>query len=296
MHWRAPWLDATKEILALAGADITCLSISYYAIAELRLGFLPYTDKGAIVIILSWLLFSYGIGRYSWTDDQWTTVNSVRRFIGTLATGLVVLAIFVGHSWLFQIVDAQTRFRGFLLPLLSLASALSWVAGELIQANLLKKKKWIAIGNANEIETLQKEISMETTSIQDSIGLHKSEEWRIAVELARKGDGLVIGATIKDDKELEARLLDLRASGKSVKPIVNWCEKSLKRIPPELISTNWLVEAEGFAIRPGNMAWRIKRLFDILGSAILLVVTSPIIVIAAVLIWLDDRNPLLLFQ
>lgn len=291
MHWRAPWLREAREPGKMAVADAACILISYNLIGAAKLGYLPGLTKGSATISLAWIVMSYGLGRYTQSDDGKNAAKDFRDLTLIAIISLSIISLFVGHSWLYQIVDAQTRFRGFLLPLFMLASLLSFGSRRALQAKKKKTKQWLAIGTEEEIRVMKYELEIEHESVSKSISLHPSEDWRHINDILKSNDGLALGTTNNEDKELEATLLDIRSKGKSIAPIVNWCENNLSRIPPELVSAEWLVRAEGFSLRPGNVTWRIKRLLDVFGALLLLVVTSPIVIVAGMLIWLEDKQP-----
>ena len=57
-----------------------------------------------------------------------------------------------------------------------------------------------------------------------------------------------------------------------------------------------VVQAEGFQLQPGRLAWRVKRLGDVVAASILLVVTAPVLALAAAAVWLEDGGPVLYRQ
>ena len=71
----------------------------------------------------------------------------------------------------------------------------------------------------------------------------------------------------------------------------NWCEKNLQRIPlnylseKEYQSYDWIIDSESFE-------WRLKRFGDITISFILLIVSSPIILLSSILIKMEDKGPI----
>ena len=77
---------------------------------------------------------------------------------------------------------------------------------------------------------------------------------------------------------------------------MDWAERSLQRVPPELLSERWLLSAEGFSLQPGRWSWRVKRFFDVLGAISLLLISSPLVLIAGLAIWLEDRGPIFYSQ
>ena len=91
-------------------------------------------------------------------------------------------------------------------------------------------------------------------------------------------------------------MLQQRNLGQPVLELVDWCERHLQRVPPELLSSRWLLLAEGFRLRPGQAGWRLKRLGDLVVGGILLALASPVLLLAAALIKLEDGGPVLYSQ
>ena len=49
-------------------------------------------------------------------------------------------------------------------------------------------------------------------------------------------------------------------------------------------------------IKAGKISWRVKRLCDIIGALLLLLASSPIILIASLAIFIEDRGPIIFSQ
>jgi sugar transferase (PEP-CTERM system associated) len=92
----------------------------------------------------------------------------------------------------------------------------------------------------------------------------------------------------------EAFLRDCRLRGISVLDIVSFLERESGRVSVELAQPSWLIYSDGF--RASLVRMSVKRAFDILASATLLVVTAPISLLAAIAIYLEDRGPVLYSQ
>ncbi len=73
-------------------------------------------------------------------------------------------------------------------------------------------------------------------------------------------------------------------------------ERQLERIPPALLPEPWLSYLE----IPWNAMFspqrQLKRVSDVLLALFLLAVTSPLVILAATLIWLEDRGPIFYVQ
>jgi len=73
-------------------------------------------------------------------------------------------------------------------------------------------------------------------------------------------------------------------------------ERQLERLPPELLPDPWL----NYDDLPWNNLFslqrQLKRVADVLVAGVLLVLSSPLMLLAAVLIWLEDRGPVVYVQ
>ncbi len=90
---------------------------------------------------------------------------------------------------------------------------------------------------------------------------------------AHRIDCIVFSESRLEESEALRQVRQLRYQGFTCTPLINICEKHLHYVPLHLVSLNWLVYTEG-----GSRSLyfsKMKRLFDILTSSILLVILSP---------------------
>jgi len=87
-----------------------------------------------------------------------------------------------------------------------------------------------------------------------------------------------------------ADLLRIRTIGVHVNEISTFLERETGRVDLRSVNPSWLIFSDGFSSgrRLSSVA---KRLFDIAAAALLLLVTLPVILIAAVLVKLESRGP-----
>ena len=134
-----------QERLALLGLalwDLLSVAVSYNFIYWRRLGEWPFLAPGLSVLLLVWISSSYLLSRYSARPTLgWRNSIFLRL---TVVVGLV-LVVFVFHSWFFVVRDAGTRFRGFLIPLLSVASVLSIAGQMLVRRKAQKVLNWLIV-------------------------------------------------------------------------------------------------------------------------------------------------------
>ncbi len=89
-------------------------------------------------------------------------------------------------------------------------------------------------------------------------------------------------------------LLDCKLQGVRVVDMAAHFEKTLGQIRLDSVSAGWLIFGDGFS----QGLWRtvVKRLFDVVCALILLVIASPVILLAGVLILLESGGPVLYLQ
>ena len=297
MLWRAPWIKRRGALLGLAAWDVGSLYLSYNLTYLRRLGEWEGWSQGLLVITATWLSISYLAGRYSPAETKDKSYG-LTRFGETLLAACGVLVVFVSHSWIYQVVDAETRFRGFMIPLVGSAIALSTLGQTAALRLSSKKRKWLLVSNENECRVIRKELDNETPTTEEDYLIFNPAETveRFGAPPTTEASSIAVGNLETSNQDLIKNLLRLRESGEQIIPLLSWCEQELQRIPPELIKAEWLIQAEGFGLRPGSLNWRIKRLCDVCGASALLIITAPLLILGALLIWLEDRGPVFYCQ
>jgi exopolysaccharide biosynthesis polyprenyl glycosylphosphotransferase len=92
---------------------------------------------------------------------------------------------------------------------------------------------------------------------------------------------------------LEA-LLEFRLGGGTVEEAPHFSERTLGRLPAELLRPADLIFTDGFSLPVWKRA--AKRALSVAGALMLLVVTLPLVLLCALLVRLDSRGPLLYVQ
>ena len=90
-------------------------------------------------------------------------------------------------------------------------------------------------------------------------------------------------------------LFRLQLKGSLVLSRLAWCEVVLQRFPSELLSLEDILSGRFFVAR-GTFQARLKRIGDMVVSAALLIITSPVVLISGILIKLSDRGPVFYSQ
>ena len=245
-------------------------------------------------MVATWLSVSYLIGRYSPSEEE--EGNTGKYLSKVLIAASAVIAVFVGHTWAYTIVDAQTRFRGFLIPLMCSICSISMIGHGVMLSIARSRRKWILVAEEEERNVVLEEIELQRRRHESVLVTSAEQAVQAMNKTKRDATGLAVGNVGGSEGKGIECLLRLREKGECVIPLVSWCETELQRIPPELIRSEWLIQAEGFGLRPGSYSWRIKRLGDVIGALCLIALTAPVIVVAGLMVWLEDRGPVFYVQ
>jgi len=277
-------------LLALALADTGLLIVFYNLFFWQRFHQWVGITPSVAILILLWVGSSYLLGRYS-SPEQGQQDSKRKRLVTTAIVPLLVLTcVVVVVSWGLKVEDPRT-FRSFLLPLLGTVFAGS-ALGQIWITNWRQTgQRWLLVGDGEELDILRRELGSESHTHQllfcdgnDLEALNLPETDNI--------DAIAVSESARLDDVLLQDLLARRGSGSSICSLVVWAEQHLQRVPPELFSSRWLVQAEGFELQPGRWGWRLKRLGDLVVASGLLLLTAPLLLAAAALIRLEDGGPI----
>ncbi len=87
-----------------------------------------------------------------------------------------------------------------------------------------------------------------------------------------------------------ADLLRIKTTGVHVNDLSTFLERETGRVDLDTVNPSWLIFSDGFSAGQ-RLSGIAKRLFDIVASAALLVLTMPLILIGAILVKLDSKGP-----
>ncbi len=106
--------------------------------------------------------------------------------------------------------------------------------------------------------------------------------------LAKEVDEIVIAVDDRRQKLPIDELLDCRMSGIEVTDAIDFFEREMALIHLDLVQPGWLMYADGF--KRDLLRDLVKRSFDLLVSCTLLLLSSPISLLAVLAIYLEDRG------
>lgn len=138
------------------------------------------------------------------------------------------------------------------------------------------------VGNKEHVCVDSERIVSGDTSVMDAIRHHHIDEVVVAVK-ERRGGVLPL-----------RELLDCKLHGISVLDISTFYERVTGQVRLETLRASWLIYGEGF--RQGAMRTLVKRVFDIVASLLLLIVTLPVMLMAMLAILIESGFPILYRQ
>ena len=107
---------------------------------------------------------------------------------------------------------------------------------------------------------------------------------------------VIVGAQAMHDAQLITKLMEMKLKGLSVIRFHDFFESAWLKVPALHLEDHWFVLEEGFALLNDPTGMRVKRVFDLLISVALIVLFSPLALLAVLAIKLDDRGPVIYAQ
>jgi sugar transferase (PEP-CTERM system associated) len=110
-----------------------------------------------------------------------------------------------------------------------------------------------------------------------------------------KVDEIIVGVRERRNGGLpSSQLLECKLAGIDIIDLPSFFERQTGQIQLESLNPSWLIFSDGF--RRGTIKDIIKRMFDVAVSSLFLVVTLPVFLVTALLIWLESGSPILYRQ
>ena len=117
----------------------------------------------------------------------------------------------------------------------------------------------------------------------------------LSVAKKHRVDEIVVGVRERRGGGLPAdQLLECKLAGIDVVDLPSFFERETGQIQVESLNPSWMIFSDGF--QRGSVKDMSKRLFDITASGLLLLLTLPVMLITALLIWMESGIPVLYRQ
>lgn len=250
-------------------------------------------------LLLGWLFGSYTVLRWPWLRLRLVLLRLALTAVASLATAIVV-------DWSFNLPDSfDLTHRSKLLLVLTLLSGWALLVRLTLRGWVRHHRPeqcWRLMANPAEAPEILREwqrtpfASPPQLISQDGLpgpfpAARRRRSWRMV-----QPGGLVLGRELQLAPDQEKRLSALAATGVPITTVIELAESQLERLPPTLLPEEWLLMD---AIPWGNsfsVQRQLKRAADVAVALMLLLVSMPAMILAALLIWLEDQGPIFYVQ
>ena len=296
MQVRLPWILSRKRLITAALVDGVLFTALYYKLFEWRFDRLPGLSLRLSVLLLFWLLCSYVFGRFTSGDSKpslGSGLSLIRQIASTALVLVVMLGITLLHLWLFNHQSVEATLRSFLIPFLGLLAILSSSFQFILNRVFSRqdssgKQVWSFVGSVHVFNELQNSLRWSRLPVS-LVHILPYELRQMAPEY------IVVEEISMQDSEVLGDLLVLQQNGSFIINCFDWCEAILQRFPSNFLEDVDLLKGQ-FSMSSNMFEVRLKRIGDILVSSFLLLAASPFILIAGVLIKINDGGPIFYSQ
>ena len=293
MLYKMPWLSNRRRLLILVIIDyliINLIFLFFQAYEIINTNFIAVN-----ILSLCWILMSYIQDKYSIVEDEYN-YNLINNFLRTIRicilTGIVFKLVIIIFS-LFKSNVGDGKWIIFLI-IISLVSYIYEILHTFIIKKYISKPiLWISVYSDPNLGTL-----FAQPNILAKYGYFKS----VNIKHLNKFIGIdsnKYGFILEDINMLKSEekkiLINFKNEGFKILSLVNWLERYVHRYPTEFISsTNILNELLTYS--QSNTSKRIKRFSEFSISLILIIIFSPVIIVASIFIKIEDNGPILYSQ
>ncbi|HEX2943294.1 MAG TPA: TIGR03013 family XrtA/PEP-CTERM system glycosyltransferase [Rhodopila sp.] len=263
------------------------------------------------------LLFAMGLYRRDAILNLKQSLTRVPLVVG-MGAAMALLGSFAYHGMVVSDYPAaHNQAELFALAIVTF-SALAVLARVMVDAMLRRhvlRRRLLIIGTGQRAWELMLILGREGASLHDDVTLVHDpsqppvdprllEERLEQIVRAPDFDIAAIAADVRADLIIVApderrgmnleRLLDCKKAGYPVMDYLTFVEREIRRIDLKRLELGWLVYSEGFKFGPLDRF--LKRGFDLVASAVVLLLTAPLILGGMIAIRLEDKGPVLYRQ
>lgn len=259
--------------------------------------FLLNTSVGFWFVSLSALTLQYIVGLY---DIQFK--NVYRALLQRSLAALILLASFVLIVSYLMAKERTGLFgRGVLLPSILMFQILV-VFSRIFLVHFFEKKlaritTWIL--GFEEFKPILEKDMMNSPQLRQQQWV-SLQDWRALIakiENQIRNSQLVLAAPSGQlNTDLAQELLALKMRGLPILTMVDFYESQLRRIPVNFVEPSWFLDTGGFGFYLDAIGRRMKRLMDLAISSVILLLTFPLILIAAIITRLESSGDIFYSQ
>ena len=287
-------INTRKYILLYLFFELSLILLSNF-LANITTVVDLFTKLYTIAILFFWPIFSYLANRYENIFIKKKLNHFFLKFILTSATIIFAYSFSATILDLFKILNSEYQISySYILLLKTLIFNLFFnLFFQIIFDKFFKVKRkiemWNFIGSEKTFLNLKKSLSNKKYNNSIKVkkiskgGLNNIENKKIIIDQQNNIENFYCS------------LLDENIENISdILKVEDWYEKVFEKIPIDLFNLENIYQLK--VASKNNLSNKIKRIGDIVFSIIILIFTTPISLLFALLIWLEDKGPILYRQ
>ena len=305
-------LNLHQGVLLLAH-DVLALYLSIGIANQIRAGhWIPVIDFSLVAVIATTVVALYGMNVYSLDKQISNTQLAARTLIAVALSGGIIAAVL----YVTKATETSELFYRGTLPL-SLAIFAIWTTAvryliiRLVR-RFVRERMWLVIGEGPRSQILKDSqahmvdgVSLEFLSGKES-DLEKIElHYYDGIMKVKNPPGIlysepISGLVLANDWPLPdsfvSQMMTVRLKGVPILDLADFYEQFLLRVPVTQLKDQWFALSQGFSLLHRDIEWKIKRLLDMVISAIGLIVLFPLIVLIGILVKITSQGPVFYSQ
>jgi sugar transferase (PEP-CTERM system associated) len=309
-------LFALDVVLSAPAWTFAALRLDPGAAARGRLGFVI----AAVAAFLCWLLFLYALGLYRRDAMLALRLSIARTPLVAGMAGVVAWMAAAGICAAFEIERPPgAAWQAALFAVSIVCFVLCGTVARLGFAVLVEAhafhRRLLVVGAGQRARDLLGRIRAESSAFQDEVMFVHHPMLGERLDLAHGAPGctvvdapdfnildlathydvhqIVIAPDERRGMPLE-NLLECKKAGFPIVEYLSFIERETRRIDLQRLELGWVLYSDGFTF--GLLDRFLKRLFDLMTSLFILVVTAPFVAVAMAAIRLEGRGPVLYRQ
>ena len=302
-------------LLLLAIADAIILFFSMYVGVEIRFLSLPAGQievvgpimPKAVIFTIVMMSIMTAMGLYQRGGGEGGETGRFVRLLASFVLGFIVMA------FIFYVADLYLGRGAFILTFLAafVGTTVTCFLFPRISRNKLSRRRVLLLGAGSrsaKIEGLERDEQghrkfnlvgcLPLSSAEcclDRTRVLQDKGSILSVAKKHRVDEIVVGVRERRGGGLPAdQLLECKLAGIDVVDLPSFFERETGQIQVESLNPSWMIFSDGF--QRGSVKDMSKRLFDITASGLLLLLTLPVMLITALLIWMESGIPVLYRQ
>jgi len=285
------WLPSRKRLVFSVVVDLI-LFVGLYVLVYYQLNnAVPGFDLPSTWLLELWIILSYIFGRYY--DYEFEPKQLwCRQLVSTLIVFIIATCLYLSYNYVILYIAYSSDSKTFILPLLIILAPLSGFLQYSIQILIRNSKyntlRWICLGTS----TFSSDLEVLSSNSRYS---HVFIDYRADIVDMDHYFGVIIEDSVSNlqhtlyiqSQFLKKNYLVLTAS--------DWAKYYLQYYPVSFL-IRYGIKPSNFNILKSATQIRIKRLADIVVASIFLILSIPVILFFAILIYLEDRGPIFYAQ